>query len=116
MTPVADIRTALAEALSAITNIQVSPYVLSQPTPPGVQVMPGRVEYGETMGVGRAAWVFVIQAFVNYTANIGTQILLDQFMDGSGPRSVRAALRANPTLGGIVNQRHRHVGGRLSDP
>jgi len=98
------VRQAIADALQ-MDGVQVSPYVLAQPTPPGIQIPPPSVSYSYTMGStgsGLNEWEFIIQGFVSLNSDIGAQQLLDDMCATSGSRSVRALLEADRTLGGTV--------------
>jgi hypothetical protein len=99
------IREALADALSVIPGVQVSPYVLAQPTPPGIQIPPPGATYHTTMragGDGINEWEFIIQGFVSLNSDVGAQRVLDELCATSGPKSVSALLEADLTLGGVV--------------
>ena len=58
------VRHAIAAAL-ATPAMHVSAYAHSQPTPPGVQILPPAVTYDLTMVRGHDEWVFTIQGFVS---------------------------------------------------
>jgi|ERR1044071_7280091 hypothetical protein len=106
------LREALAANLSSIKNVQVSAYMLVNPTPPAIHVIPGPTQYHLTMGKSSMDewWEFTIQAFVAATNDIGSQKLLDSMLASDGDRSVKAAIESDTTLGGacddlIVTQR-----------
>lgn len=104
MADMQDLREALALNLSQIENIQVSAYMLANPTPPAIHVIPAQTEYHQTMGSGGAEWwQFTIQAFVAATSDIGSQQRLDRMLGSDGPDSVKAALESDPTLGGLCD-------------
>ena len=98
---IAAIRTALANNLSAVygSSTQVSPYVLSQSTPPTIQVFPGRIQYQQAMGGGLNIAEFIVEVYVPSSTDIGAQKNLDPFLNPSG---IPAAIEADRTLGGIV--------------
>jgi hypothetical protein len=54
------------------------------------------------MGRGLDKWTFTVQAFVALASDIGAQVKLDAFLAPSGSQSVKAAIEADGTLGGIV--------------
>jgi hypothetical protein len=58
------------------------------------------------MGRGLDEWTFVIQGFVSLNSDVGSQVLLDQMCAPSGSGSVKAALEADKTLGGVVQSLH----------
>lgn len=96
------VRVAIAKALETIPGIQVSAYVLSNPTVPALQVVPGP---SERLSFRRGATErdFKVQAIVGLTSDVGSQLVLDQFLDLEGSRSVVAALTADPTFGGVCD-------------
>lgn len=105
----AQIREGLALNLTAaITDAQVSAYMLSQPTPPALHVYPGSfgagqaIEYDIAFHRGLDRWHLIIQAFVGAVGDKGPQLLLDQFMAPAGGKSVKAAVEADRQLGGLV--------------
>lgn len=102
---VRSLRDGLRENLKAIQGIQVSRYFLVNPTPPGIHILPPSVEYHGSMHSGLTTYTFTIQAFTSLSGSAGdisSQILLDELLDETGPRSVVAALEADPTLGGVA--------------
>jgi hypothetical protein len=102
----ADIREGLAENLRVIKGVQVSAYLLAAPTPPCLQVLPGEVEYDKAMRRGEDSNFYKVQALVSLTSDIGSQQLLDELREGSGARSVKAAIEARPALGGACSDLH----------
>lgn len=102
MATVAQLRAALAANLAAITDTQVSAYMLAQPTPPVIQVYPDEVEFDGAMRRGMDTWRFVIQAFVGAVSDIGSQKRLDAMLDPASATSVKDAAESDPTLGGFA--------------
>lgn len=101
------VREAIADTLD-IPGVNVSPYVLAQPTPPGIQIIPPSVVYDYSMGasLGLDEWMFIVQGFVALTTDIGAQMLLDDLCAPAGSSSVKALLEADRTLGGLVETLH----------
>lgn len=99
---VRSLRDGLRENLKAIDGIQVSRYFLVQPTPPGIHILPPAVEYHGAFHGGLTTYTFTVQAFVQLTESVASQVFLDELLDETGPRSVPAALEADPTLGGVA--------------
>lgn len=105
------IRQGLADNLSTVRfsnggKPQVSGYMLSQPSPPALQVFPGPLTYDYTMhrGLDQSQWV--VQAVVAFNDSVGSQLLLDELCAASGVGSVKAALETDKTLGGTVADLH----------
>ena len=86
------IREALATSLSSLP-FQVTPWMLSDPTPPTAHVIPGPVTYDEAMHRGHDEMTFLIQAFVALSSDLGPQQLLDTLLDGEGSSSGEGARR-----------------------
>ena len=97
------IREGIADALNAIPELQASPYMLSNPTPPSAHVFPDEVDYDQTMGRGHDDWFMTVQAFVGMITDIGAQKRLDLMLNPAGAYSVKAAIEADSTLGGVVD-------------
>jgi hypothetical protein len=85
---------------------QVSPYMLSNPTTPSMHTIPDPVEYDGAMQRGMDTWTLIVQAFVGLASDIAAQMLLDELLEPSGPGSLKAAIEAEPTLGGRVDDLH----------
>jgi hypothetical protein len=102
------IRQGLAANLSTLTGIQVSAYMLAQPTPPTIHLYPAQVTYDLAAARGLDQWDFTVQAFVGDTADQGAQVALDAFIAPSGAQSVKRALEVpdggspRTYLGGIA--------------
>ncbi len=111
MASLASIRAGIAANLQANLDlgvnsaVQVSAYALANPTGPYVQVFgPDEVSFHRSMGTStaHADWSIKIQAGVPLTTDRGAQELLDRMIESTGSASVRAAIEADRTLGGTV--------------
>jgi hypothetical protein len=98
----AAIRAGIAANISAISDLQVSAYMLANPTPPNVQVIPGDTDYDLAMHRGLDELTMRVVVSVGLVADIGAQKNLDEYLAGSGPRSIKQAVESDPTLGGVV--------------
>lgn len=99
----AQIRTGLANALAVIPDVQVSAYLLDRPEPPTLMVVgPSEITPHRAMANGLAEWTITVQGFVGAVADRGSHVRLDLWLDESGTTSVRAAIEADPSLGGVV--------------
>jgi hypothetical protein len=75
--------------------------MLANPTPPTIHVYPAADRLRPAMGAARQ--VDVHGAGVRGAGDdIGAQVKLDAFLAPSGSQSVKAAIEADGTLGGIV--------------
>ncbi len=98
------IRAGLATNLSALADCQVSPYQLDNPSPPMIQVMGlEEVLYDQAMARGLDEITVILQAFAGTPADRTAQELLDAWQTGFGGTSVKAAVEADRTLGGLVD-------------
>ena len=104
----AAIRQGLATALTAIPEVQVSPYIIP-PTPPTIWVATVQLQYDIAYGSRLAGMKYTDEYTVTIQALADTgdwqrgQETLDQFMAGSGGYSVKEALEADKTLGGACD-------------
>ena len=98
----AAIREGLATRLTTIDGVQASAYMLASPTPPAIHVVPPAIEYHQAMQNGFAELTFTVQAFVALGTDIGAQKRLDEFREPTGSGSIKAAIEADKTLGGVV--------------
>ncbi len=97
-----EIREAMAEALAAIPDVQVSAWMLANPTPPTIFVFPDEIEYDSSFARGHDDWTMTVMAMVGLVSDKGAQQRLDEMLAPSGPSSVKAALEQQPPLGGAV--------------
>lgn len=97
------IRLGIAAALQAIPGLQANGYMMSQPTPPAVEVFPAEVQYHQAMGQGLHGWTITVRGFVGLSSDIGAQKLLDRWLAPTGDHSFREAIEADQSLGGIVD-------------
>lgn len=105
MPTLAQIREGLAANLEAgVADVQVSAYLLSRTTAPSLQVSgPQEVDFDEAFGRGLDRWTLTVWALAGAATDKGAQKRLDAMIDPSGAGSVKAAVEADTTLGGIVD-------------
>lgn len=103
MADIKEIREALAAALDVIPDTQVSAYALHNMTPPCIEIEPGSTTYDRTMGRGADALRFTVRAYVSTNIDRAAQVRLDWMLAGSGDYSVKQAVEADMTLGGLVD-------------
>lgn len=113
MSSLAAIRAGLVTNLNVLKttyqDMQISPYVLSNPTPPVIWIKPtqGNVtEYHQAMATianpdSQFTWTLTIQAFCG-GGDISAQATLDELLDTKGAHSVKAAIESDKTLGGAA--------------
>lgn len=98
-----DLREAMLQALAGIPEVQVSAYVLSSPVLPVVWVKPAEIEWHQAMADGHANKMMIVEALAALVTDQGSQELIDRMMADTGDYSVKAALEADPTLGGVCD-------------
>jgi hypothetical protein len=103
MASLEDIRAGLAANLEGIAGVQVSPYLLSSPTPPAIEIAPGPIQFDKSMHRGLDKMQMIIRAFVGVTTDVGAQKRLDLMLAGSGPDSIKEAAESDRTLGGAAS-------------
>lgn len=105
MASLTDIRAGLAANLAVLNGVQISPYVTSSPTLPVIWIRPApdeHAEFHQTMHNGLEWWHLIVEAYVGTPSDIGAQMKLDELVESSGPTSVKAAIEADETLGGVA--------------
>lgn len=104
MNTTAQIRTALAAALSAefSSDWNISPYLLASPNPPQIEIVSGPVDYDLAMGRGLDLIRYIVRALVQHGSDLSGQVNLDSLLDGSSASGMKAVLEADKTLGGVV--------------
>lgn len=95
------IRAGLAANLSAIAGLQVSPYVLANPTPPFAMIDNGEIDYDEAMGGGLDVLNFLIVVGVQFTTDQGSQVTLDALRDPL--TGIKHYVETDLTLGGACD-------------
>lgn len=94
--------TAIADRLATIDGLQQSAYMLSTPIAPVAEILPGVIEFDEAFSGGPAHYDATIRVTVGASMDIGAQKLLRQFRSPAGPKSIKAAVEADRTLGGLT--------------
>lgn len=100
------VRAALADALREISGLQVSDYIISNPTAPCAEVRRGPVDYDQAFQHGLHVWTMYIRVYVSAVSDRGSATLLDAYLAPDGASSVKAAVEADTTLGGLVQDLH----------
>lgn len=107
MATVAQIRTALATALSGVADTQVSGYLLANPTAPVLHIGLGPSTFTQSMrgasSTGHMEREFVVECLVQNGTDRTAQTKLDELLDITGSKSINAKIEADPTLGGVVD-------------
>lgn len=101
MATVSEIRQALADKAANVYGLRTVAYQPDAPRPPVAFVMLDRIEYDLNANRGADTFVFVITVIVGRADDRAAQRNLDQYLVGSD--SVKTAIEADRTLGGVVN-------------
>jgi hypothetical protein len=103
----AEIRAGLETQLAQIPNVTTSAYMLDSPPDLTLQVMgPDRINWDLALHRGLDSWTFIVQGFSGSPESQAAQINLDNWLSPSGTDSVKAAIEADGTLGGVVVNSH----------
>lgn len=106
MASLSDIRTALANRITAGTGLRTLPEARDQISPPVAVILPGQpvVQYGVTMDGTFTVNLRVLIAISDAPPNEKVQRALDSYLGiGSVAGSIAGAIMADPSLGGVVH-------------
>lgn len=94
----------LATRLQTISGLRVTDYIPGQVTPPAAVIgVPGIQQYHGTMGNGVVVWSPMVTVFTSTAWDRFGQNALAEYMSPTGAKSIRAAIEADRTLGGVVS-------------
>jgi hypothetical protein len=97
-----EIRDALAVAVKTINGMRAAEHMPEQINPPMVVIQLDRLDFHGAMQGGLRTFQFLLIAIVGRMGERASQDLLDRVTDFDGPDSIRQAVEADPTLGGVV--------------
>lgn len=92
----------VAAALAAIPGIRVADHLPEGVNPPQAIVQLDQVTYHRAMAGGLSEWRFVVVMVAGRMGERTAQANIDAWLSWDGDASVRAALEADPTLGGAA--------------
>jgi hypothetical protein len=101
MASVGQLRTALATRMATISGLRVAATAPDNPQPPVAVVMPERVEYDLNARRGADRFYFTVTVLVGRADERNAQQRLDVLI--VGPGSIKAAIEADRSLGGIAD-------------
>ena len=102
MTSLTTLRSGLATRLATISGLRSSATIPDNPQPPVAVVIPARITYDQAFGRGSDEYEFTITLIVGRVVDRTSQTNLDAYCASSGSSSVKAAIEADPTLGGAA--------------
>lgn len=103
---IAAIRQAVAAALTTIPGLNATAYQMSTPDLPTAHVSRGPFTYDQALQGGVHNLTLTITAYVALVSAEGAQMLLDRYLAADGEFSVKEAVEADTTLGGLVQDLH----------
>jgi hypothetical protein len=104
---IAAVRQGIANNLSAVfVNMQISPYLLSNPELPCIYVQPAEYTFDKAMDHALHEINLIARLLVAYNLDIPGQQALDLMCAPTGATSVKAAIETDMTLGGAVSYVH----------
>lgn len=98
-----DIQNGLAEAIATVPGLRVADHLPEQINPPIAVIQIQSVTYHRAMGGGLSEWSYVVSVVAGRMGDRTAQRTLDSWMSYDGAYSVRAAIEADPTLGGVCS-------------
>ncbi|WET79238.1 hypothetical protein P3102_35305 [Amycolatopsis sp. QT-25] len=97
------VKTAAAAAVGTIGGLRCFPFVPDAISPPAWFVAEVEVEYDTTFGRGMDTVYLTCRLLVSHATDRTGQEQLDGYLRGAGPLSVKQALEADPSLGGVCD-------------
>jgi len=94
------LRTALATQLATIRGLRTAATVPDNPAPPVAVIVPVNVEYDTSFGRGTDTYTSSVLLIVGRMSERAAQTTLDAYINPTGATSIKAAINADPTLGG----------------
>ncbi|ANN16252.1 hypothetical protein SD37_11750 [Amycolatopsis orientalis] len=92
----------LKTRLETIDGLRVHETIPGAIDPPAAVLSLETVTYDSSMSRGSDDLVFSADVFTSMASDRSGQELLFSFIDGEGPNSVKAAVEADPLLGGVA--------------
>ena len=111
MASISAIREGLKARMDTIPGLRNHAWVVGDIVPPATVIIPGNpssksqpvVNFDATMGRGSDDFLFTIVLMVSNKVERVAQDQLDAYLDGSGATSIREAIAADGTLGGVAH-------------
>lgn len=97
-----ELKAGLGERLATIPKLRVAQQIPEQINPPIAVISRSTVTYHRDMGGGTTQWEMQVQLIAGRMADRAAQRTIDEWLSWDGPKSVRAAIEADGTLGGVA--------------
>lgn len=102
MATISQIRTGLSTRLATITGLRSGPTIPDNVNPPFAIVAPSSVDYHRAFNNALSTFNFTVTLVVGRVSERTAQNSLDAYCSPSGTSSIRVAIEADKTLGGVV--------------
>lgn len=96
------LRDGIKARLATISGLRALAYIPDNITPPQAIVMPSRITYDQAFGRGSDEYAFAVMLVVGRADARNAQTSLDAYLAPSGSGSIKAAIEADSTLGGVA--------------
>lgn len=110
---ISEISAALRDALTAVSGLRVQDHLVDNPSPPIAMVGIDQVTYHRAFAAGNAEHEYTVTVLVGRDPERVSQDRLNGYLSYDGTQSIRAAIEADPTLGGVVNTCQVATGGNI---
>lgn len=97
-----DLKKGLADRLKTVPKLRVAAQIPEQVNPPAAVISRASVNYHRDMSGGTTEWTMQVQLIAGRMADQQAQRTIDAWLSWDGDRSVRAAIEADGTLGGVA--------------
>jgi hypothetical protein len=105
MATVQEIREGIDDRLATIAGLRHSPNVPAVVNPPHAFVKRRQTVFGVSMD-GEDDTTFAVTVVMPWADQQTAQKTIDEYLASTGAKSIKAAIDADPTLGGIVDYAH----------
>ena len=102
MASITDIRSGLATRLATITGLRTGATIPDNVNPPYAIISPNGVQYHRAFNNALSTFNFTVMVVVGRVSERTSQNSLDAYCSPSGSSSIRVAIEADKTLGGVV--------------
>lgn len=96
------LRSGLATRLQTLTGIRVYELIPDTPYTPCTVISLDRIGYDSTMARGSDMFEFTVTVVVGRADDRSAQAKLETYLAGTGAQSLKTAVEADPTLGGVA--------------
>lgn len=102
MASITAIRAGLATRLGSITGLRSGPTIPDNVNPPYAIISPSSVDYHRAFNNALSTYNFNVMVVVGRVSERTSQNSLDAYCSPTGSSSIRVAIEADRTLGGVV--------------